>query len=195
MGHSRPLFLYIRLFYKQLTVNICSIKDADDWIRTRVLWYRKRYQLCHNHCPPTVTSRPKNHGIFNITKLLAIRLSTKHCVFCANKSLLFLGGTRHWNSSRHFSRVWIEPSSGGSGALLWTGNGRNRIPKTISRPLSAWSARSVKHRDGSGCSPAPISGQRATTRDQCYKTFFVVTNGATFYKLYLGRLCCLISST
>ena len=36
MGHSRPLF-YFRLFYKQLTVNECSIKVADDWIRTRVL--------------------------------------------------------------------------------------------------------------------------------------------------------------
>ena len=45
MGHSRPLFLYFRLFYKQLTVNKCSIKVANDWIRTRVLWYRKR-QLC-----------------------------------------------------------------------------------------------------------------------------------------------------
>ena len=53
MGHSRPLFLYFRLFYKQLTVNKCSIKVADDWIRTRVLWYRKRplCQLRHNHCP------------------------------------------------------------------------------------------------------------------------------------------------
>ena len=53
MGHSGPLFLYFRLFYKQLTVNKCSIKVADDWIRTRVLWYRKRplCQLCHNHCP------------------------------------------------------------------------------------------------------------------------------------------------
>ena len=53
MGHSRPLFLYFRLFYKQLTVNKCSIKVADDWIRTRVLWYRKQplCQLRHNHCP------------------------------------------------------------------------------------------------------------------------------------------------
>ena len=32
-------FFYFRLFYKQLTVNKCSIKVADDWIRTRVLWY------------------------------------------------------------------------------------------------------------------------------------------------------------
>ena len=53
MGHSRPLFLYFCLFYKQLTVNKCSIKVADDWIRTWVLWYRKRplCQLRHNHCP------------------------------------------------------------------------------------------------------------------------------------------------
>ena len=53
MGHFRPLFLYFRLFYKQLTVNKCSIKVANDWIQTRVLWYRKRplSQLRHNHCP------------------------------------------------------------------------------------------------------------------------------------------------
>ena len=35
------------------TVNKCSIKVADDWIRTRVLWYHKRplCQLRHNHFP------------------------------------------------------------------------------------------------------------------------------------------------
>ena len=50
-GHSRPLFFVF--FYKQLTENNCSIKVADDWIRTRVLWYRKRplCQLRHNHFP------------------------------------------------------------------------------------------------------------------------------------------------
>ena len=32
MGHSRPLFLYFRLFYKPLTGNIGSIKVANDWI-------------------------------------------------------------------------------------------------------------------------------------------------------------------
>ena len=44
-------FIYFRLFYKHLTVNICSLKVADDWIRTRVLWYRKRprIQLWHNY--------------------------------------------------------------------------------------------------------------------------------------------------
>ena len=53
MGHSRYLFLYFRLFYTQLKVNKCSIKVADDWIWTWVLWYRKRplCQLRHNHCP------------------------------------------------------------------------------------------------------------------------------------------------
>ena len=50
MGHSRPLFLYFCLFYNQLAVNNCPIKVADDWIRTRVLWYLKRpcCPLCHN---------------------------------------------------------------------------------------------------------------------------------------------------
>ena len=53
MGHSWSLFLYFRLFYKQLTANKCSIKVADDWIRTWVLWYWKQplCQLRHNHCP------------------------------------------------------------------------------------------------------------------------------------------------
>ena len=48
-------FLYFRLFYKQLTVIKCSIKVADDWIQTRVLWYCKRplCQLRHNHFPRT----------------------------------------------------------------------------------------------------------------------------------------------
>ena len=51
----RGLFfsLFSSFFCKQLTVNKCSIKVADDWIRTRVLWYRKRSlcQLRHNYCP------------------------------------------------------------------------------------------------------------------------------------------------
>ena len=52
MGHARSLFLYFRPFYNQLTVSMFN-KNADYWIRTRVLWYwkRPRCQLCHNHCP------------------------------------------------------------------------------------------------------------------------------------------------
>ena len=52
IGHSRPLFLYFRPFYKQL-MRICSIIAANDWIWTRVLWYwkRPRCEVCHNHCP------------------------------------------------------------------------------------------------------------------------------------------------
>ena len=50
---TTALMVYFRLFYKQLTVNKCSIKFANDCIRTRVLWYRKRplCQLHHDHCP------------------------------------------------------------------------------------------------------------------------------------------------
>ena len=50
---AASFFLYFRLFYKQLTVNKRSIKVADDWIRTRVLWDCKRplCQLRHNHFP------------------------------------------------------------------------------------------------------------------------------------------------
>ena len=52
MGLSRS---YFRLFYKQLTVNKCSIKVADDWIPTWVLWYQKQplCQLRHKHCQCT----------------------------------------------------------------------------------------------------------------------------------------------
>ena len=48
------LFFHIfHLFYKHLTVIKCSIKVADDWIQTRVLWYHRQplCQLHHNHCP------------------------------------------------------------------------------------------------------------------------------------------------
>ena len=31
VGISRPLFIYFRRYYKQLTVNNCSIKVASDW--------------------------------------------------------------------------------------------------------------------------------------------------------------------
>ena len=50
---TTALMVYFRLFYKQLTVNKCSIKFADGWIRTRVLSYRNRplCQLRHNHFP------------------------------------------------------------------------------------------------------------------------------------------------
>ena len=41
MCHSLPLFKLFRLFCEQLTVNNCIINVAGDWIRTRVLWYRK----------------------------------------------------------------------------------------------------------------------------------------------------------
>ena len=52
MGHSRPLF-HLFSSFPQTVNNNCSTKVADDWIRTRVLWFRKRplCQLHHNHCP------------------------------------------------------------------------------------------------------------------------------------------------
>ena len=54
-SHSRPLFLHFRLFFKQLTGTIGSIKVTDNWIQTADLWCRKRplCQLCRNHCPLT----------------------------------------------------------------------------------------------------------------------------------------------
>ena len=38
MGHSRPLFNLFSSFLQTVNNN-CSIKVADDWIRTRVLWF------------------------------------------------------------------------------------------------------------------------------------------------------------
>ena len=49
MGHSRPLFLYFRLF----NTVIVKYKIAHDWFWTSDLRCRKGLlcQLCHNHCP------------------------------------------------------------------------------------------------------------------------------------------------
>ena len=47
------LFFFIFVFSIQLTVNKCSIKFPDDWIRTSDFWYQKQtlYQLTQNHYP------------------------------------------------------------------------------------------------------------------------------------------------
>ena len=75
MGHSRPLFLYFRLFYKQLTVNKCSIKVADDWIRTWVLWYWKR-PLC----------QLRQTTAHSYRTFVSIPLSLNVCVFQCDKT-------------------------------------------------------------------------------------------------------------
>ena len=64
MGLSPFLFIYFRLFYKQFTVNNCSIKVAGDRIQTRVLWYQKqpRCQLCHITAQPTLPFKPRSEG-------------------------------------------------------------------------------------------------------------------------------------
>ena len=50
------LFFFIFVISIQSTINKCSIKNAGDWIWTRVSWYWNRplYQLCHNQCPKIV---------------------------------------------------------------------------------------------------------------------------------------------
>ena len=59
-GHSRPLFLYFRLFNTVYRKHMFHINFADDWIWTMGLWYCKRplYQLSHNRCPCTVWQHP-----------------------------------------------------------------------------------------------------------------------------------------
>ena len=49
MGHSRPLFLYLRLFNTVESKQMFILNFADDWIRTEDLWYFKcpLYQLSH----------------------------------------------------------------------------------------------------------------------------------------------------
>ena len=53
IGHSRPLFSLFSSFLQTVNSKYMFKKVADDWIRTRVLWYRKQplCQLRHNHCP------------------------------------------------------------------------------------------------------------------------------------------------
>ena len=54
LSHSRPLFLYFRLFNTVL-IQLIANKIAANWIRIADLWCPKRllYQLSHNHCPNT----------------------------------------------------------------------------------------------------------------------------------------------
>jgi len=53
LNDQARLFFFIFVFTTNGQQFICSIKIAGDWIRTRVLWYRKRLrcQLWHNNCP------------------------------------------------------------------------------------------------------------------------------------------------
>ena len=104
MSRSLPLFLYKRLFNKQLTENIGSIKFAKDRIRTADLWCWKRplCQLNHNHCPfltlfyisisfwPIIekyTEVKSPSGYFFFKRLL--KVWTKHMLTSFNKKLFF----------------------------------------------------------------------------------------------------------
>ena len=55
VGHSRPLYIYFRLFNivdnKQVNKQMFNINFADGWSWTTGLLYRKQpfYQLSHNH--------------------------------------------------------------------------------------------------------------------------------------------------
>ena len=50
MGHSRPLFLYFRLFNTVENKQMFNISFVNDWIRTADLWFWKQplYQLSHH---------------------------------------------------------------------------------------------------------------------------------------------------
>ena len=75
-------FIYFRLFYKQLTVNNCSKKIADGWIRTHFLWFRNRprCQVCHT------TAHDENCW----AQIDFCRRSTQKKKFCVEQNSLFL---------------------------------------------------------------------------------------------------------
>ena len=50
MGHSRPLFLYFRLFYLIYNWWI-SFADVGIWTADLWCWKRPLFQLSHQHCP------------------------------------------------------------------------------------------------------------------------------------------------
>ena len=66
MGHSRPLFVFFRLFNSSQC--ICSLwNNADDWIRTTDLWHWKRplCRLSYNHSPILSLSTLSNLNFSN----------------------------------------------------------------------------------------------------------------------------------
>ena len=69
-GHSRPLFLYFRLY--NIFFNTAVSKKIADWIQTANLWCRKRpfYQLSHNHFHFIV---PKHVGKIELAFLSAAK--------------------------------------------------------------------------------------------------------------------------
>ena len=120
LGHSRPLFLYFRLFYKQLTVNKCSIKVADDWIQTRVLWNWKRplCQLSHNYCPNSFVTHLHFCDICDSLQLtlkssqdccwrLLQLLNCQEFQTCTRTIIVKISHSKPWRFRRHFDERHI----------------------------------------------------------------------------------------
>ena len=95
MGHSRPIFLYFRLFYSWQYTNVLYKSFDDDWIRTADFWCWKRllYQLSHNHCPTyfigfdinTTTYRLDRYSLLPKSSMVEPLLIPDSCVyFCRN---------------------------------------------------------------------------------------------------------------
>ena len=85
MGHSRPHFLYFRLFNTVDSKIMLNINFADDWIQTATHWYWKQllYQLSHNHCLIHLSfsvgwSNPKRLRITNIGEMGSCLLEKYH---------------------------------------------------------------------------------------------------------------------
>ena len=102
MGHSRPLFLYFRLFYKQLTVNKCSIKVANDWIQTWVLWYWRRplCQLRHTTAQEITLLKITSNSICQCSRLLCV------CSVVGSQIVL-----QHWSQSSQHLLQYFYPQT------------------------------------------------------------------------------------
>ena len=74
MDHSRPLFLYFRLF-NTVGSEQFNINFANDGIRTSDPWCRKRLlcQLSHNHCPKAFLNK-----LFHTISTTIIKMSSSH---------------------------------------------------------------------------------------------------------------------
>ena len=80
MGHSRPLFFIFRLFWKQLTVNNCSIKGPLVLEATALPTASQpllSYNHCYLTCKPTFMQVAKmTKGIFETISLLLLCTKT-----------------------------------------------------------------------------------------------------------------------
>ena len=120
MSRFLASFIHFRLCYQQLTVINCSIKVSDDWIRTRVFWYRSDHTVncVHNYFPIktvclglTCWSRK-----ISLRSRLALNMKTLECILI---SVIELGG-KDWATATN-PTFWYPGSKlpARSPPMLW----------------------------------------------------------------------------